>query len=116
MKESITAIIVDDEEHARMNLAVILEEICPEVEILGSASSAVEAAELIENQDPELVFLDVMMPGENGFSFLSKIPDRSFSVVFTTAHGEHALKAIKEDAVDYLEKPIDPDDLKVAVS
>jgi two-component system LytT family response regulator len=62
-----------------------------------------------------VVFLDIKMPQEDGFSFLKSLPDRSFSVIFTTAHNEFALKAFREDAIDYLEKPISVDDLRKSV-
>jgi two-component system, LytTR family, response regulator len=110
------AIIVDDEINASSNLQMMLEEYCPEVEVIGIANSAQEARQLLDEETPDVVFLDIKMPKEDGFTFLSSIEVRDFSVVFTTAHNEFALKAFKADAVDYLEKPISIDDLQRAVN
>jgi two-component system LytT family response regulator len=111
----LTAIIVDDEEFARENLKMLLEDYCPEVEVAGMASGSKQAQLLVEEFNPDIIFLDIMMPGEDGFQFLEKYPDRSFEIIFTTAFREFALKAIKEEALDYLEKPIDIDELRKAV-
>jgi two-component system LytT family response regulator len=115
MSDKIKAIIIDDEEFARENLRMLVEDFCPDVEIVGIASSAAIARQMIEEQNPDLVFLDIMMPGEDGFMFLQSMESRSFHVVFTTAFRDYALRAIKESAIDYLEKPIDIDDLQAAV-
>jgi two-component system LytT family response regulator len=115
MNQVVKAIIVDDEEFARENLKMFVEDFCPEVSVMALAPSAREAYALIEELDPDLVFLDIMMPGDDGFSLLSRFEERRFSVIFTTAHNEHALRAIKEDAVDYLEKPINIEELQGAV-
>lgn len=112
---ALNAIIIDDEFNARENLKIMLQEHCPELQIKGLGSSAEEGRQLIDSQNPDLVFLDIAMPNEDGFSFLNTIKDRKFSVVFTTAHNEFALKAFKADALDYLEKPIAIDDLKNSV-
>lgn len=109
------ALIIDDESHAQENLQILVEEFCPEVKILALASNANEARNLVEEHQPDLVFLDIMMPGKNGFAFLEDYNDRKFVVIFTTAHGEHAMKALKVQAIDYLEKPINIDDLQAAV-
>lgn len=116
MSQTIHAIIVDDEEFARENLRMLIEDYCPEVRLAGLASSAAQARQMIEEHNPELIFLDIMMPGEDGFMFLRSIEDRKFQVIFTTAFRDYALRAIKESAIDYLEKPIDIDDLQAAVS
>lgn len=116
MSPTITAIIVDDEEFARENLRMLLEDFCPQVKVLGLAGSAGEARQFINELKPDLVFLDIMMPGEDGFMFLSSIDDRKFQVIFTTAFRDYALRAIKESAIDYLEKPIDIDELQKAVA
>lgn len=109
------AIIIDDEFNARENLKILLQDHCPELEILGSAESAQQARILIASTAPDLIFLDIAMPNEDGFSLLNSFEKRTFSVVFTTAYNEYALKAFKADAVDYLEKPIAIDELKKAV-
>jgi len=116
MSQSVNAIIVDDEEFARENLRILLEDYCPQVRVNGLASSASQARQMIEEYNPDLVFLDIMMPGEDGFMFLKSIEDRKFQVIFTTAFKDYALRAIKESAIDYLEKPIDIDDLQSAVA
>lgn len=116
MNSNIKAIIIDDEEFARENLRMMLEDYCPDVSIEGVAASASQARLLIEEVNPELVFLDIMMPGEDGFMFLQSIPERNFQVIFTTAFRDYALKAIKENAIDYLEKPIDIEELQKAVA
>lgn len=115
MSTIIKALIIDDEEFARENLRMLLEDYCPYVQICGLASSAREARTLIDEHNPDLVFLDIMMPGEDGFMFLSSLEIRNFQVIFTTAFRDFALRAIKENAADYLEKPIDVDDLQKAV-
>lgn len=115
MNKTLSALIVDDEEFARENLKMLLEEYCPEVSVVGAAGSAIQARIMVEEHNPDIVFLDIMMPGEDGFSFLESQKDRSFQVIFTTAFREHALRAIKESAIDYLEKPIDIEELRRAV-
>lgn len=112
---TLKALIVDDEFNARNNLKILIEEFCPEVEIIGLAESAAEARKIIDKEKPDVVFLDIAMPTEDGFSLLKSYKDRTFSVVFTTAYNEYALKAFKENAIDYLEKPISIDDLQQAV-
>ncbi len=109
------AIIVDDEPHARENLKMLVNEFCPNVEVMALAENADKAERLVDELNPDLVFLDIMMPGRNGFGFLQKIEQRDFEVVFTTAHGEHALRAFQEGALHYLEKPINVDELMEAV-
>ncbi len=116
MTRKLTAIIVDDEEFARENLRMLVEEYCEEVQLLGAAYSAAQARQLIEDTNPDLIFLDIMMPGEDGFMFLQSIEERTFQVIFTTAFRDYALRAIKESAIDYLEKPIDIEELQKAIA
>ena len=113
--KKIKALIVDDEEFARENLRMIIEDYCPDVELIGCAASAEQARVLLQTETPHLVFLDIMMPGEDGFMFLQSLAVRNFHVVFTTAFRDYALKAIKENALDYLEKPIDIEELQKVV-
>jgi two-component system LytT family response regulator len=110
------SIVVDDEYFCRNNLKMIIDDFCPEVEVVGMADSADQARSMISEYKPDLVFLDIKMPKEDGFSLLQSLPQRNFSVVFTTAHSEYALQAFKADAVDYIEKPINIDDLRNAVN
>lgn len=112
---ALKTIIVDDEMNARENLKILIGEFCPELEVVGLAASVAEARRLIEEEDPEVVFLDIAMPNEDGFALLEGYENRDFSVVFTTAYNEYALKAFKADAIDYLEKPISIEDLQKAV-
>lgn len=108
------ALVVDDEFNARSNLKLLLDEFCPEIEVLDTAESAEEARLKIEKLKPEVLFLDIAMPNEDGFALLKSIPNRTFSVVFTTAYNEFALKAFKANAIDYIEKPISIEDLQNA--
>lgn len=111
----IRSLIVDDEANCRENLKMIIDDYCPELEIVGVADSAAAARKMIGNEAPDLVFLDIKMPNEDGFQFLNSFDERKFSVVFTTAYNEYALQAFKADAVDYIEKPIGLEELKSAV-
>lgn len=109
------ALLIDDEFNASSNLQMMIEEFCPELRVMGTANSASEARLFLEEQEVDVVFLDIKMPGEDGFAFLQSLPDRDFSVIFTTAHNEFALKAFRADAIDYLEKPINVEDLQQSV-
>ena len=113
---SITTIIIDDEQNARENLNLILQDNCPEVQVLALADSADEARKLIEEHKPQLLFLDINMPNEDGFELLESIEHKNFSVIFITAHNQFALKALKAGAIDYIEKPIDIEDLQEAIA
>ncbi|HEY6162417.1 MAG TPA: LytTR family DNA-binding domain-containing protein [Bacteroidia bacterium] len=112
----ISTLLVDDEEHALNGLEAQLVAFCPEVEVLGKATNAFTALDLIHKHHPELLFLDVEMPVSNGFDLLTALPSTYKPlVIFTTAFEKHAIKAIKYDATAYLLKPIDPDELMEAV-
>jgi len=113
--KQLTAIIVDDELHARENLKKIIETYCPEMEILGVADSVVNAKKLVSGHNPDVVFLDISMPVLDGFDFLDEYEDRNFIVVFVTAHEEFGIKAVKAGAADYLLKPVNIKELKHAV-
>lgn len=113
---SITTIIIDDEKNARENLNIILKDFCPEVEVVALAASPNEARNLINEHRPQLLFLDINMPKEDGFELLESIEKKDFSVIFITAYNQFALKALKAGAIDYLEKPIDIEELQNAVS
>jgi two-component system LytT family response regulator len=115
MKKLIT-IIIDDEPNAIRSLETILTEYCEGIEIAATANGALEGVKKVNTYHPDLVFLDVDMPGGNGFDFLEAFPDRDFKVIFTTASSDHALKAIKAKAEDYLLKPVDIDELNTALS
>ena len=113
---SLKAIIVDDEEHCRKNLAHLITEHFPEVELTGQAKDAEEARKLVQSLSPDLLFLDIDMPGENGFRFLESMPKKDFSVVFVTAHDHYSIRALKASAVDFLLKPLLLSELKSAVA
>lgn len=112
----IRAIIVDDLENAREGLASLIEQNCKDVTIIGMAGSAQEAINMIKKLSPELVFLDVKMPKQNGFQMLEEIGKITFEVIFTTAYEEFAIKAFRFSALDYLTKPISPKLLSEAIN
>ncbi|WP_321368928.1 LytTR family DNA-binding domain-containing protein [uncultured Draconibacterium sp.] len=110
------AIIIDDEINVQEALKILLQRNCPNVNICGTVGSAGQGRELLRKWDVQLIFLDISMPGENGFDFLASIPKEDYAIIFTTAYEEYALRAIKSNAIDYLLKPIDPEELKEAVT
>ena len=111
----IKAIIIDDERKARLTLKQMLDQHCNNVEILSLAASVDEAYDEIKKHNPDLIFLDIEMPGANGFELLKKFDSVNFKVIFTTAYNEYAIQAIKFSAIDYLLKPIDVDELIEAI-
>jgi two-component system, LytTR family, response regulator len=111
----IKAILVDDEIHCLDTLSILLEEHCPEVQVLDRYTSAKAALKGIEQLSPDLVFLDIEMPSMNGFELLEHFRDIPFSVIFTTSYDQYAIKAMHFSALDYLLKPIDPIELVAAV-
>src|ERR1700712_314936 len=111
----IKAIIIDDEKHCSDNLQWQLDKYCPEVQVLAICNSAEKGLNEIYRQQPQLVFLDVEMPGMSGFEMLEKLTEINFDIVFTTAFNQYAIRAIKFGALDYLVKPIDKDELHAAV-
>lgn len=111
-----TAIIVDDIKDSRINLAADLADYCPEVLIVGEADSVISALKLIKSKSPQIVFLDIHLGDGSGFDILELLPSIDFKVIFTTASDAFAIKAFKYSAIDYLLKPIDPDELIQAVT
>lgn len=111
---SLRALIVDDEAHNRQILQLLLADI-PQVQVAGVASSAAEARELAARLKPDLVFLDIHMPEEDGFAFLASLPGRPFEVIFVSAYDDYGMQALKASAVDYLLKPVSIDELAAAV-
>ncbi len=107
------AIIIDDERLARAELKKLLQDY-PEVEVVDEAANAEEGIAKIESQQPDLIFLDIQMPGKTGFDMLSQL-EKAPHVIFTTAYDEFALKAFEVNALDYLLKPIEPKRLADAV-
>jgi len=108
------ALIIDDERLARNELRRLLENF-PKIEIIGEAANAEEALNLIDELSPDLLFLDIQMPGKNGFQLLEAIEGKVPEVIFTTAYDEYALKAFEFNALDYLMKPVDIQRLAEAI-
>jgi two-component system, LytTR family, response regulator len=109
------AIIVDDEPDGVRTLKKMMELNCPDVEIAGTCGNAITAKQQIEEIRPDLVFLDIRMPGKSGLDLLTELPEKNFEVIFVTAHNEYLLQALQFSAVDYLMKPVDEDRLTEAV-
>lgn len=113
----IKAIIIDDEVRARISLQLLLEEYCPEIEVVELCENLPEGIKAIHKLKPNLVFLDIEMPGHSGlelFQFFHE-EDINFSIIFTTAYSQYAIKAFKFSAIDYLLKPINPEELVGAI-
>jgi two-component system LytT family response regulator len=108
----ITAIIVDDEPYSCESLATLLERYCPGVKLLDICYSGSDAIKAIDEQ---VIFLDIEMPGMNGFEMLQKMHSINFSIIFTTSYDQYAIKATRFSALDYLLKPVDREELQVAV-
>lgn len=113
--KNIRALIIDDEEDNIDLLRIMLNKYCPTVEVVGDANNAKQGMEQIASLDPHLVFLDIEMPGLNGIEMMSKIKKRSFHTIVVTAHPQYAIEAIKQEALDYILKPIDIEELVAAV-
>lgn len=108
------ALIIDDERLARKELASLLEK-HDTIEVIGEAANADEAEAMVAEKRPDLIFLDVNMPGRDGFELLATL-DPAPQVIFVTAYDDHALRAFQVNALDYVVKPIDPDRLATAIS
>lgn len=111
----VKAFIIDDEFQSRNLLSKLLSDI-QDVKLVGQASSVEEAFIGINDLNPNLIFLDVMLNEATGFDLLKKFDTVNFEIIFTTAHNEYALKAFRFNAIDYLLKPIDPDELQAAIN
>lgn len=110
------SVVVDDERHVRETLVTLIHDYCTGVEVVATAASAHEAREVIALHAPDIVFLDVEMPGGNGFELLGSFSQINFGVIFVTAYDHYAIRAIKLSALDYLLKPVDPSELVRAVA
>jgi two-component system, LytTR family, response regulator len=111
-----TAIIIDDVDNSRLTLAHDLKQYCSQIKIIGEANSVKTAIDEISQKKPDVVFLDIQLGDGLGFEILETIKDFDFQVIFTTALDTYGIKAIKFSALDYLLKPIDPDELVEAVN
>ncbi len=109
------AIIIDDEQHCITTLTWALTQYCKDVQVVAAVNSAEEGIQVIMQHKPDVVFLDVEMPAMNGIQMLQRFDEISFDVIFTTAYDQYAIKAIKLNALDYLLKPVDKDELIMAV-
>ncbi len=109
------AILVDDEPDGIRTLQKMLEKHCPQVNIAGTCSNAVIAKQQMETAKPDVIFLDIQMPGKSGLELLTELPGKKFEVIFVTAHNEYMLQALQYSAADYLLKPVDEDRLIEAV-
>ncbi|MEI6021368.1 MAG: LytTR family DNA-binding domain-containing protein [Bacteroidota bacterium] len=112
----IKTLIIEDEAKSRQMLAAMLERNCPEITIAGLAKDVKEGVAMIKELQPDLVFLDISMPDGSGFDLLEQVSGHKFELIFATASDQHAIRAIKYSACDYLLKPIDMDELKLAVN
>jgi len=109
------AVIIEDEKRSRETLTGLVKLYCNQVDLVGEADGVHTGLKLIRDKDPDLVFLDIQMPDGSGFKLLEMLGDVRFDVIFTTAYDQFAIKAFKYSALDYLLKPIYPDDLIEAV-
>jgi two-component system LytT family response regulator len=112
----IRAIIVDNQLHHRENLVSLISTYCKNVKVVGLANSVDTALKLIKSQKPDLVFLDIVMPGKNGFKLLESLEEIDFEIIIVTTHAQHAIQAIKFSVIDYLLKPIDIAELSNAIA
>jgi two-component system LytT family response regulator len=110
------AIIIDDEQQGINNIKLLIGKFIKGVQVVTETTKAAEGITLIDHYKPDIVFLDIKMPHMNGFELLKQLNFKEFALIFTTAHEEFALQAIKNNALDYLLKPVDIDDLKEAIN
>jgi two-component system, LytTR family, response regulator len=111
-----TAIILDDELKGANSLGILVKENCPDVTVISIETDSLLALEVIQKLKPEILFLDIEMPGLNGFELLSELIDPLPKVIFTTAYDQYAVQAFRHNAIDYLLKPIIVEELKVSVN
>lgn len=109
------AVVIDDSALARKSIISDLKEFCPDVSVLGEADDVVSGVKLVNKEKPDLVFLDIEMGSYNGFDFIELLGNEAPHIIFITGSKDYAIKAFKVNAVDYLLKPIDPEELKQAV-
>lgn len=110
------AILIDDEISNLENLRTLLQKHCPQVDILATAQNINDAVNTIEKHLPDLIFLDIQMGEHTGFDVMNLLPKRNFEVIFVTAYDQYGIQAVKFAALDYLLKPVDIDELKIAVN
>ena len=115
MSKTIKAIIIGDDLSNKDQLATQLNQHCPEVKLFGQADTVHDSVALIKDKQPEIVFLDVALKDGTGFDVLARFPKRGFSIIFVSSEQDFAIKAFRFSAVDFLLKPINPDELCAAV-
>lgn len=108
-------VIVDDEPDSINVLKKLLANFCPQIKVLAEATNITEGYEIINEHTPDAVFLDIQMPGGNGFELLSKFSQINFEIIFVTSYDKYAIDAIRLSALHYLLKPVETDDLQEAV-
>ena len=111
----IHSVIIDDEQNNIDNLRILLKEHCQDIDVIATALNATEGEKVITLHQPEIIFLDIQMPGQNGFDLLKHLTKHNFEVIFVTAFDQYGIQAVKFSAVDYLLKPVIIDELKLAV-
>ncbi len=111
----IKSIIIDDEKHSLISTEILLKKYCPGINIVAKSLTPEQGIELIDTLKPDLVFLDIAMPSMNGFELLQELQYREFALIFTTAYNTYAINAFKVNAIDYLLKPIEPEELIKAI-
>ena len=115
MNNKTNIIIIDDEQAARQNLRKIIEQFCDGYHVVAEAGNALEGIKQIKKYNAEIVLLDIEMPGGSGFDMLDAISEQNISIIFITAYNHYAIKAFKYNAIDYLLKPVDIDELTSAL-
>ena len=108
-------VIIDDERKARQALIQMLADYCPSVKVIAEAEGVEKGIDVINNTRPDLILLDIKMKDGSGFDLIKKLTDVKSKIIFVTAYNEYAIKAFKFSAIDYLLKPVDPDDLKASI-
>jgi two-component system, LytTR family, response regulator len=111
----VKTIIIDDESNNIQNLINFLEKYCNNIQIVATGKNADEGIIAIQKYNPDLVFLDIQMPNKSGFDMLNELPEITFEIIFITAFDQYGIQAIKFSALDYLLKPVDIEELKIAV-
>lgn len=109
------AVLVDDEPHNLINLRVLLETYCPQIDVCASALNAEQGKAVLYTHRPDLLFLDIQLPDQDGFALLRSLAEYDFEVIFVTAYDQYAIQAMRFTAVDYLLKPVDISELQAAV-
>lgn len=112
---TISAVLIDDEKNNLQNLSILLKELFPELMIVGEAIDADNGQKLILQHKPDIVFLDIQMPGKSGFDLLTSLPVHNFELIIVTAFDQFGIQAVKFSAIDYLLKPVNAEELRKAV-